>query len=219
MEKILVVEDSVEVLNNITQLLRMKGYKAFNAENGLAGLEIAKRELPDLIISDIMMPKLDGYGLLNELKKNSNTAFIPFIFLTAKTDKLDMRRGMVGGADDYLTKPFKVKELIEAVETRLELKKKNDQVFEEVYRNISTYIPHELRTPLVAILGFSDLLISDFEQVPQKDMKEMLHRINFAAKRLYETIEKFILYSEVELLGKNKKKNMDLLHATTNSVK
>lgn len=119
MKKILVIEDNSEVRENIAEILELSNYKVFTAEDGKRGVELALREIPDIIICDIMMPVLDGYGVLHLLSKHIETYGIPFIFLTAKSEKADVRKGMEMGADDYLTKPFDGIELLNAVEIRL----------------------------------------------------------------------------------------------------
>jgi len=119
MKKLLVIEDNLEVRENICELLELSGYEVYNAENGKIGAKTAIEQLPDLIICDVMMPVLDGYGTLKILQKNPLTQHIPFIFLTAKAEKQDFRKGMNMGADDYISKPFTDVELLEAVEIRL----------------------------------------------------------------------------------------------------
>ena len=120
MKKILIIEDNEEVRENTSEILELSNYKVFTAENGKIGVEIAKKEKPDLIVCDIMMPVLDGYGVLHLLSKNEETSGIPFIFLTAKSEKTDFRKAMDLGADDYLTKPFDGTELLNSVKARLE---------------------------------------------------------------------------------------------------
>ncbi|MFZ5970519.1 MAG: response regulator [Bacteroidota bacterium] len=119
MKKILLIEDNPDVRENTTEILELANYAVVTAENGKLGVELAKQENPDLIICDIMMPELDGYGVLHILSKSPETARIPFIFLTAKTERTDIRKGMNLGADDYLLKPFDDTELLNAIETRL----------------------------------------------------------------------------------------------------
>lgn len=119
MKKILIIEDNPEVRENIEEILELADYEVYSAENGKRGVEEAKLKHPDLIICDIMMPELDGYGVLRILSRNPETAAIPFVFLSAKAEKSDMRKGMNLGADDYITKPFEEDELLEAIETRL----------------------------------------------------------------------------------------------------
>src|SRR5258708_22703695 len=120
MKKILVIEDEPEMRRNITALLRYKEYEPIGAENGRLGLEMARREKPDLILCDVMMPELDGYGVLRALQADAQLALIPFIFLTAKGEKDDLRSGMNLGADDYLTKPVANNDLVQAIEARLQ---------------------------------------------------------------------------------------------------
>jgi CRP-like cAMP-binding protein len=119
MKKILLIEDNPDVRENTAEILSLANYEVHTAENGKIGVELASKEKPDLIICDIMMPELDGYGVLHILSKKPETASIPFIFLTAKTEKADIRKGMTLGADDYLTKPFDDTDLLNAVEARL----------------------------------------------------------------------------------------------------
>ncbi len=118
-KKILVIEDTLEVRENICEILELAGYEVLNASNGKRGLVLTQTQIPDLILCDVMMPELDGYGVLKILNNNSKTNKIPFIFLTAKAEKNDFRKGMGLGADDYITKPFDDTDLLEAIEMRL----------------------------------------------------------------------------------------------------
>ncbi len=120
MTKILLVEDNNEIRENTAEILEMANYQVATASNGKEGYEVASKEQPDLIICDIMMPVLDGYGLLHLINKNENLKSLPFIFLTAKTERGDFRKGMEMGADDYITKPFTDIELLNAIESRLQ---------------------------------------------------------------------------------------------------
>ena len=119
MKRILVIEDEPEMRRNISALLRYHEYQPIEAENGRTGVELARREKPDLILCDVMMPELDGYGVLQALQQDAGLALIPFIFLTAKGDKDALRSGMNLGADDYLTKPVANADLVQAIEARL----------------------------------------------------------------------------------------------------
>ena len=119
MKKVLLIEDDNTLRENTAELLELEKYSVLSAANGLDGLELAKKEIPDVIVCDIMMPKLDGYGVLEGLSNTERTKFIPFIFLSAKTERQDVRKGMNLGADDYITKPFEEKELLTAIESRL----------------------------------------------------------------------------------------------------
>ncbi len=119
MKKILLIEDNDDIRNNTAEILELSNYKVIVAENGKIGVERAIEHMPDLIICDIMMPMLDGYGVLHSLHRNEAVKNIPFIFLTAKTERTDFRKGMELGADDYITKPFSGTELLNAVDIRL----------------------------------------------------------------------------------------------------
>ncbi len=118
-ERLLIIEDNEEVRENLAEILELYGYETSQAPNGLEGVKTAIQFPPDMILCDVMMPELDGYGVLNLLAKNERTAGIPFIFITAKTETEDIRRGMNLGADDYITKPFYKDELLQVIKTRL----------------------------------------------------------------------------------------------------
>ncbi|MDR6782778.1 CRP-like cAMP-binding protein/ActR/RegA family two-component response regulator [Pedobacter africanus] len=119
MKTILIIEDNIDIRESCIEILELSGYTVLQADNGKSGFDLALKHKPDLILCDIMMPEMDGYGVLYLLNKNDETADIPFIFLTAKTDRIDFRKGMEMGADDYLTKPFDDMDLLHAVETRI----------------------------------------------------------------------------------------------------
>ncbi|HSU57232.1 MAG TPA: response regulator transcription factor [Candidatus Dormibacteraeota bacterium] len=141
MKKILVIEDEPEMRRNIAALLRFKNYQPIAAENGRAGVEAAQREKPDLILCDVMMPELDGFGVLRALQADEKLAFVPFIFLTAKGEKEDLRSGMNLGADDYLTKPVANDDLVAAIETRLRRAERQDNARREFKPDFSSFEP------------------------------------------------------------------------------
>jgi DNA-binding NarL/FixJ family response regulator len=120
MKKILVIEDEPEMRRNLTTILRLENFHALPAAGGRIGIELAKKEKPDLILCDVMMPELDGYGVIAALRADSETVTIPFIFLTAKGEKPDIRAGMNLGADDYLIKPVAKPDILAAIRSRLE---------------------------------------------------------------------------------------------------
>lgn len=140
MNTILVIDDNTEIRENTAEILELAGYRALTAENGKVGVEIAIRENPDVIICDIMMPVLDGYGVLHLLNKNEKTKSIPFIFLSAKTERSDLRKGMEMGADDYITKPFEEVELLNAIEVRLKKKKVLDDEYPASATGIGNFL-------------------------------------------------------------------------------
>lgn len=139
MKRILVIEDEPEMRRNLATLLRLEKFEPLTAENGRTGLELARREAPDLILCDVMMPELDGYGVLQALRADPRLALIPFIFLTARGEREDLRNGMNLGADDYLTKPVAKGELLRAIEARLQ--RSAQQARREFRPDFSTHTP------------------------------------------------------------------------------
>ena len=135
-KKILIIEDNEDIRESSVEILELAGYEVLQAENGKIGVELAQQHLPDMILCDIMMPELDGYGVLYLLSKNQNTGNIPFIFLTAKAERSDMRKGMEMGADDYLTKPFDDMELLNTIESRFHKKQKLEAFYSQSYESL-----------------------------------------------------------------------------------
>lgn len=146
MKKILLIEDNQELRENTAEILELSNYKVATAENGKLGVDLAIADKPDLIICDIMMPVLDGYGVLHLLSNNDATKGIPFIFLTAKTEKTDLRKGMEMGADDYITKPFDDIELLKAVETRLKKSELLKELFSVDVKSLDEFIDKTQRS-------------------------------------------------------------------------
>jgi len=140
MKSVLVIDDNPDIRDNTAEILELAGYKTFTAENGKRGVEVAQREKPDVIVCDIMMPELDGYGVLHLLRKNADTENIPFVFLTAKTERSDFRKGMEMGADDYITKPFEDIELLNAIEVRLKKAAILDNKYSSTQQGVSQFI-------------------------------------------------------------------------------
>ena len=137
---ILVIDDNNDLRENTAEILDLAGYNTLTAENGRRGVEVATREKPDVIVCDIMMPELDGYGVLHLLRKNVDTQNIPFIFLTAKTERSDFRKGMEMGADDYVTKPFEDIELLNAIEVRLKKAEVLHQNYSSTAQGLAQFI-------------------------------------------------------------------------------
>jgi two-component system, sensor histidine kinase and response regulator len=205
MAKILVIEDETTVRENLLELLDAEDFNVIGAENGRLGVQLAQREIPDLIICDVMMPELDGHDVIKTLRQDRLTATIPFIFLTAKSDKTDFREGMELGADDYLTKPFTRADLLGAIATRIEkqvaINCQSEKKLNDLRSSITLSLPHELRTPLNGILGFSELLLEECEVLEPQEVREMAEGINKSGKRLLRLIQNFLLYAELELIA------------------
>ncbi|MEA5578391.1 response regulator [Anabaena sp. UHCC 0451] len=210
MKNILIIEDEAQIRNNIQEILELSDFETLVAENGLQGLELAKEKHPDLILCDLMMPELDGYSVLSQLRHDSSTATIPLIFLTAKSERSDLRRGMELGADDYLTKPFQPYELLQAITTRLHQKALADEQTQEKLNDLSSSIshslPHEINTPLNHIIGISNLLIDDYDLFSKEESVEMLQLIHQAGLRLHRLSLNFLMYADLELLTSNPEK-------------
>lgn len=203
--KILVIEDDPTIRENIEEILQLAEFQPILAADGDQGVKLAIANLPDLIICDVMMSKLDGYEVLKMLKEQKSTQNIPFIFLTAKSARGDFRHGMDLGADDYLTKPFAMDELLSAINTRMEKKinieNQTQTKLNELRQNINLSLPHELRTPLSGILGSGDLLKQLSDDLQPEDIEEIADTIIESGERLYQLIQNYLLYAELELLG------------------
>lgn len=220
--KILVIEDDADILQNVVDTLTIEGYQSRGAADGAPGLEIANTWLPDLIVCDIMMPAMNGYDVLMAMRNNPDTAKIPFIFLTAKTEWSDMRKGMLLGADDYLTKPFIPEELIEAIKIRL---KKHDELassyktrIESLRQNIARSLPHELRTPLTGVIGYSELLLMDFDIMDKERAKSMLETIYSSGLRLHRATENCLMYAQLEITALDNERLSDLRQAKCEDI-
>jgi two-component system, sensor histidine kinase and response regulator len=208
-KKILVIDDEEWLREMIRLALKQKGFDVIEAANGADGIERARRDLPDLILCDINMEKVDGYLTLASLRNEAPTAAIPFILMTGLADNAGMRHGMELGADDYLPKPFTTDALYAAVDARL---KKAQTVRDEAERklaslrdNISLMLPHELRTPLNGILAYGEMLATDAATLKAAEVAEMGHVIHQSGRRLERLIENFLIYAQLELVASDPK--------------
>src|SRR5215203_3408380 len=175
---ILVIDDNNDLRENTAEILDLAGYKTLQAVNGKQGVDIAVREKPSVIVCDIMMPELDGYGVLHLLRKNADTQNIPFIFLTAKTERGDFRKGMEMGADDYITKPFEDIELLNAVEVRLRKSEILGQQYAASPQGLTQFLQDVKSTGLLQKL-------SDQYNVESYDKKQMLYQEGKRPRFLY----------------------------------
>ena len=203
MHTILVIEDDPDVRDNIQDLLTAEDYLVVPASGGREGLKEAHLRQPDLIVCDVMMPDVDGYEVLRELRKQPDTMTIPFMFITAKASRAEQRAGMDLGADDYLVKPFTAEELLQAVRTRLERRDAQSQWYQQriqkLRSNLSRTLPHELRTPLSCILGYSEFLLEICDSVEPEELRSMLTEIQASGKRLEQLVENYYLYAQLEI--------------------
>lgn len=205
MPKILVIDDDELVCEMIASSLQMEGFETVSAPDGTQGVEAARAHAPDLIICDIVMPNLDGYGTLKALRDNPGTATIPFIFLTGQSGKGDMRQGMASGADDFLTKPIMMGELVAAIRARLQkqaiVKEDTERKLDELRVNLSLSLPHEIRTPLSGIIGFAEVLRDDVKSLGAEEISEMAKIILKSATRLGHMVENFLTFAQLEMLS------------------
>ncbi|TGV04337.1 response regulator [Flavivirga rizhaonensis] len=210
MTTVLLIEDDAVLRENIAELLELSGYKVLTASNGKTGVSKAKKQHPDIIICDIMMPELDGYSALKTLSKNKLTKYIPFIFLSAKTERSDVRKGMNLGADDYITKPFTEDDLISAIESRLA----KVSILQELNRNQNVEIiePNDELKNLNDLKNFFDDYGEEFsfknEEViyREEDHSNYIYLISQGAVKCYRIDEQgkelvTALYKEDDLFG------------------
>jgi two-component system sensor histidine kinase/response regulator len=216
MKKILVIDDEEWLREMIHIALQQRGFEVIEASNGAEGIESARRELPDLILCDINMSKVDGYLTLSSLRKEAPTAAIPFILMTGLADNASMRHGMELGADDYLPKPFTTEALYAAVDARL---KKAQTVRDEAERklaslrsNISLMMPHEMRTPLNGIISNAELLVHTAATLKPSEVGEIGRDIQHSSERLARVIENFLIFAQLELIAADPK-NVNALRA------
>ena len=182
MKKILLIEDNDDIRHNTAEILELSNYKVIMAENGKIGVEKAMEQTPDLIICDIMMPVLDGYGVLHAVHKNDAIKNTPFIFLTAKTERSDFRKGMELGADDYITKPFSATELLNAVDSRL---KKIDLLKQELSPGLKG-----LDFLMQASLGKNDLnSLTEDRNINNYKKKQIVYSEGNHPNRLYYVLK------------------------------
>lgn len=194
-KKILLIEDNKDMRENTAEILELSKYKVFTAKNGKDGVELAQKNKPDLIICDIMMPVLDGYGVLHLLSKNETTVNIPFIFLTAKAERGDFRKGMEMGADDYVTKPFDDIELLNAIERRL---KKSEMMKKEYSKNMDG-----LNEFITSAKGIEDLKkLSEQRDVKVYKKKENIFNETGYPKGIYFVVKGKVKTSKTHEGGK-----------------
>ncbi|MEM8527739.1 MAG: response regulator [Bacteroidota bacterium] len=195
MKKILVIEDEQEVRENLVELLELSDYEVVDADNGKVGVQQAMLHLPDLILCDIMMPELDGFGVLRILERKAETTDIPFVFLSAKADKSDFRRGMNLGADDYITKPYDDVELLDAIEMRL---KKSERM-----KNMANQSKQDFKSFINEAKGLEDFKqLSDNQETRTFFKKEFIFQEGDLPKRLYYLQKGKVKLCKVNELGK-----------------
>ncbi|MDZ4767160.1 MAG: response regulator, partial [Chloroflexota bacterium] len=203
--RVLVVEDDTHLLEGIRTVLELDGYAVETAENGKQALDLLHSDhpLPELIVSDIMMPLMSGIELLSEVRKQREWVKIPFIFLTARSERSDVQRGKQLGVDDYLIKPFDAPDLLIAVEARIKRQKAINEVASgemiDLKQRILAILNHEFRTPLTFIVAYADMLNNaQSYSLTNQEILSFLKGVNSGAVRLRRLVENFIQLVEVE---------------------
>lgn len=221
--RVLVIEDTEDVRNNIIEILESEGFEALGAENGKIGIETAIQSNPDLILCDIMMPAMDGYEVLETLRKNVITSTTPFIFLTAKNTRDDQRRGMALGADDYIAKPFTIDELLDGINTRLkraeDFRFKSEQKLNELTHSMGVPIARVINEPIKAVIGFSKMIMTEYPHMEKPEIAEFMSLIYNAGMKLNGIIHKTMLFYRLEALAYRDEDLKSLQKQTTGPVK
>ncbi|MFV8368288.1 response regulator [Flavobacterium sp. LB2R40] len=196
--KILLVDDELNLRETITELLTYQNYEVKTATNGQEALNLLEHWMPDLIICDIMMPVMDGNTLYEIIKDTQSLSPIPFIFLTAKKEPNLRRKSLLDGVDAFISKPFKIKELIIIIETKIERFEKIKNVYNNLYIGKKKSFLHEINTPLSGILGSIELLIDYEENLDKKEVLSFYKSIKISGDRLNRTMQNIILYQNLK---------------------
>lgn len=219
--KVLVIEDSATLRDLVLQILLVENYDVRTAPDGEAGLAMVREFMPDLVLCDISMPRMTGHDVLRAFRADPATATTPFIFLTAKAERSDVRFGMDLGADDYLTKPFDTEELLAAVRTRL---RKREAIKTTVSparsshdRGLSLGLPNEARAPLASILGLAELLAGS--DLTLEDRRSIVAEILASGRRLERTLGNLLLHLELELAEQSAQRARSIVGHKTAAVK
>lgn len=215
MNQLLIIEDDLDVLENLKDIFEYANYKVFTSESGVKALSILKEINPDLIICDINMPQMNGIEFLEIIKRNPDTYAIPFIFLTAMTEKEYLRKAMNLGADDFITKPFDNDEIVSAVRSKIDkfsnLKSKIESDIELAKGQINPRIPAQFTQPLQSILGFSTVLKNNYHEFDESERKNLIENIQKSSKIIIRILDNYTLYNQLK-----NKENFKALNENSN---
>lgn len=202
MTTILVVEDEIDLRENIVDMLSTNGYAVIEAEDGQVGLQQLQKSTPELVICDLMMPNMNGYQMLAEMRKIPGKDTTPFIFLTAISERASFRQGMELGADDYLTKPFTYPELMAAVEARLTRRQQQEQhaaaELDTVKKRLARVVTHELRSPISSIIMVQNLLSAQLDALETYQIRELLETLQSGSYRMYHLAEQLSYLTQLD---------------------
>ncbi len=201
--KILIIEDEPAIRDTLSDMLELNGYTVLVADDGPAGLKLIE-QAPDLVLCDIGLPGMDGFQVLTAVRALPAGRDMPFVFLTARADRSDQRHGMALGADDYITKPFSEREILDAIEARVRrqqpLRERLAQLLDGRRAELDAEWSHELMTPLNGVLGGLDLIEEEAGSIEPSELKELLKLIRAGAERQLALSRKLVLYFELERL-------------------
>ncbi|MFO7321546.1 MAG: response regulator [Chloroflexota bacterium] len=202
MTTILVIEDHELLRSQITQILELTHFEVIDAADGITGLELARQHRPDLVLCDIILPGVNGFDVLQNLRREPALDMTPFIFLSAKTDRASLRQAMALGADDYLTKPFTTGELLSAVRARLErrdaMKLAAEKDLEHARQQLIHMVTHELRTPMSTINMVVDLLARQLHTLEPAQLYELFDTLDSGSKRLSRLVDQIVLMAQLQ---------------------
>lgn len=204
MSTILVIEDESSVRLPLVDLLELEGYDVLEARDGMEGVELAEEKLPDLILCDVMMPRLDGFEVLKVIRANSALVMTPFIFLTARIEVQDTGEGLNLGADDYILKPFDPTLLNLRIRSRIEKHRVIKESVNKIRESLIGKVPHEFRTPLNGILGFASMMKENALILSPSEVRDFSSLIVESGERMLQTVANYVRHLELQVdLGKS----------------
>lgn len=204
MSTILVIEDDISVRLPLVDLLELEGYDVVEARDGVEGVELAEEKMPDLILCDVMMPRLDGFGVVKLIRGNPALVMTPFIFLTARIEKIDTEKGLNLGADDYVSKPFDPAFLILRIRSRIKKYRVMKESVNQVRESLIGKVPHEFRTPLNGILGFASMMKENALILNPSEVRDFSSLIVESGERMLQTVANYVKHLELQVdLGKS----------------
>jgi two-component system, sensor histidine kinase and response regulator len=208
---VLIIDDNRHIRTQINLVLKLEGFETIEAEHGAQGIELAQERRPDLIVCDIIMPELDGYGVLERLRGLTETADIPFLFLSAKADRSDVREGMNLGADDYLVKPFSAQELVQAITARINRHNVTKREWERRVESLSamsysrdrfmSMMSHDLKSAFAGVMGLSEMLASKLDDLSFDRLQEISSLMKDAVQSTYNLLQSFVEWSRLQASG------------------
>ncbi|MEO0564154.1 MAG: response regulator, partial [Chloroflexota bacterium] len=207
MKKILLIEDDNDLRRQMHLFLTRQNYECISTDDPEEGIMLAHDRAPDMILCDVRLPNINGFQVLETLQVSQTTRTIPFIFISGINERSTFRQGMTGGATDYLTKPFNMRELIDTINAgfaRAErMRESYDRTMVTLRTNLTHVLPHELRTPLLHIIGYSDMLYEDADALGAEDVRTFAEGIKKSSHRLEKVVENYLLFSQLEVLSED----------------